>query len=71
LRADMPHYTYHMAARAWAAVGNADKALAYLNEAVDHNWPYRAFTEGCAEFELLLGLPQWAAILDRMSANEG
>jgi RimJ/RimL family protein N-acetyltransferase len=71
LRADMPDTIYHMAARAWAAVGNSDKALAYLNEAADRHWPHRAYTESCAEFELLQGLPQWAAILDRMSANEG
>jgi RimJ/RimL family protein N-acetyltransferase len=71
LRADMPDYLYHMAARAWAAVGNTDKALAYLDEAADRNWPHRDFTESCAEFELLQGLPQWATILDRMSTNEG
>lgn len=66
LRNDMPHYVYHTAARAWAAVGNTDKALAYLDEAVSRRWPYRAYTEDCTEFERLHGLPQWAALLNRM-----
>ena len=70
LRRDMPHYIYHMAARAWAALGNTDKALDYLNETVNREWSYREFTESCAEFEALRGLPQWTAILDRISANE-
>jgi hypothetical protein len=71
VRDDLSHETYHMAARAWAAVGNIAKALACLNEAADRGWTYRSYTEGCAEFDVLKGLPQWATILDRMSASEG
>jgi RimJ/RimL family protein N-acetyltransferase len=71
LRTDMPHYIYHMAARAWAAVGNTDQALTYLNETASRGWPHRDYTAGCAEFEQLQGSPQWTTILDRMSANEG
>jgi RimJ/RimL family protein N-acetyltransferase len=67
LRNDMPHYIYHMAARAQAALGNTDQALAYLDEVANRKWPYRDFTESCTEFESLRGLPQWAALLDRMS----
>jgi RimJ/RimL family protein N-acetyltransferase len=67
LRNDMPHYIYHMAARAQAALGNTDQALAYLDEVVKRDWSHRAFTESCPEFESLRGLPQWTALLDRMS----
>ncbi|RPI98239.1 MAG: GNAT family N-acetyltransferase, partial [Chloroflexi bacterium] len=70
LRDDMPHYCYHTTARAWAALGDTDKALAYLDETVKRDWSYRDFTESCAEFEPLRTLPQWTTILDRMSSKE-
>ena len=70
LRDDMPHYCYHTTARAWAALGDTDKALAYLGETVKRDWPYRDFTQSCAEFEALHAHPQWTALLDRMSSSE-
>ena len=66
---DSPHYFRHLAARAWAALGNRDKALEYLNAAVDRGWVNIDHTEDCREFESLHGTPEWAAVLERIQQN--
>lgn len=66
-RADNPDYYYHLAAVAWANLGEADKALTYLNAAVDHGWTEIEWTQRQPGFVLLHGRPEWEAVLARMT----
>lgn len=65
-REDNPDYYYHLAAVAWAALGEAGKAIKFLHAAVDHGWAHSEYTRQVKEFGILHGNPQWEAILDRM-----
>ena len=67
---DFPDYIYHVAALANAALGNSEKAIRYLNAAVDRDWSYSEFTEECEEFSILHGTPEWEAVLKRMQGIE-
>jgi RimJ/RimL family protein N-acetyltransferase len=67
-RDDHPDYYYHLAAVAWAALDEAEKALQYLNAAVDHGWRARDWTEQEEKFEFLHDSPEWKAVLKRMDA---
>jgi tetratricopeptide (TPR) repeat protein len=60
-----PELTYVAAARAWAALGAPDKALAHLSRAIDAGWDYAPDLE-CAEFDGLHDTPEWQALLERL-----
>lgn len=66
-REDNPDYYYHLAAIAWAALGDAEMAIYYLNAAVDHGWRARDWTERQENFKFLHSSPEWEAVLKRMS----
>jgi RimJ/RimL family protein N-acetyltransferase len=66
---DSPNYFYYLAGRAWAALGNRDRAFERLNAAVDRGWTDIVHTEDCREFEVLHGTPEWAAVLERMQQS--
>ena len=66
-REDYPDYYYHLTAVAWAALENKERAINYLNAAVDHGWQAREWTEQEGLFRILHGSPQWEGIIRRMS----
>jgi RimJ/RimL family protein N-acetyltransferase len=63
LRDENEDYYYHLAASAWALLGNKEKAIEYLKRAVDQGWEHIDFTKEQEEFEILHGMPEWDAIL--------
>ena len=65
-REDNPDYYYHLAAVAYAALGNSPQAIKYLNEAVDHGWVHAEWTSQVEQFASLAGTPDWEAVLARM-----
>jgi tetratricopeptide (TPR) repeat protein len=67
-RRDNPHYYYHLVAVTWAALGNKDKALEYLSEAVNHGWANAQSTQSVEEFVILHGDPRWEEILAHMNS---
>jgi RimJ/RimL family protein N-acetyltransferase len=69
-REDNPDYYYHLAASAWAILGDAQKAIHYLQAAVDHGWVEADFTKEAEEFAFLHGTPEWEALLKRMGSAE-
>jgi RimJ/RimL family protein N-acetyltransferase len=66
-RNENPDYYYHLAASAWALLGNRDKALQYLFAAADHGWTHVEWTKRQEEFSVLHGTPEWEDVLARMS----
>ncbi len=60
----------HLAARAWAALGDRDQAFEYLNAAADGGWDYVYHTRVCKEFKYLRSTPEWAAVLERIQQNK-
>jgi GNAT superfamily N-acetyltransferase len=67
-RENNPGYYYHLAASAWALLGDREQALKFLSAAVDHDWADAEFTGEQEEFEILHDAPEWTAILERMQA---
>lgn len=65
-----PSFLYHDAARAWAWAGDADRALQYLNQAIDKGWTDVSATEQCREFSALRETDGWHAALERMQPHE-
>jgi RimJ/RimL family protein N-acetyltransferase len=65
-RDENPDYYYHLAALAWAQLGNREKALYHLQAAVDHGWAHSEWTRQQEAFGILHGLPEWHAVLARM-----
>jgi RimJ/RimL family protein N-acetyltransferase len=65
-----PNYFYYLAARAWSALGNRDKAFEYLNAAVDHGWANINHMQDCREFGKLHGTLEWENVLERVRQNE-
>ena len=63
LRDENPDYYYHLAASAWALLGNGKKALKYLQAALDHGWKHVEWTQQREEFRFLHGTPEWDAIV--------
>jgi tetratricopeptide (TPR) repeat protein len=57
---------HHNVARAYAMLGDADKALCHLNNAIDKGWAKLEFTKDCEEFQSLWGTPGWEAVLNRL-----
>lgn len=69
LREENADYYYHLAASAWALLGDGDKALHYLQRAVDQGWRHGEWTSGQEEFAILHGRPEWEAILAQMEGD--
>jgi len=65
-----PDYYYHLAASAWALLGNKEKALQYLRAAADHGWANVEWTKQQEEFSILHGTPEWEAALARMEKGQ-
>jgi GNAT superfamily N-acetyltransferase len=66
LRDENPDYYYHLAASAWAILGNKEKALKYLHAAADCGWAQVEWTKQQEEFSILHGTPEWDTVLARM-----
>jgi len=66
-RDDNPDYYYHLAALAWAELGNREKALEYLRAAADQGWTHAEWTRQQEAFSILHGAPEWHTTLARMS----
>jgi RimJ/RimL family protein N-acetyltransferase len=69
LRDENPAYHYHLAASAWARLGNRDNALKYLLTAIDHGWTNVDRTKQQEEFSILHGTQSWNAVLARMNPD--
>jgi RimJ/RimL family protein N-acetyltransferase len=70
LRRDpFPHQYYHLAARAWAALGNRERATSLLHQAIDQGENRLDYTQGCAEFAILHGTSGWLTALERLRAT--
>jgi GNAT superfamily N-acetyltransferase len=65
-RRENPDYYYHLAASAWALLGNKEKSLRYLNEAVRAGWKDAEYTRAQEEFSILHGESEWDQLLRRM-----
>jgi RimJ/RimL family protein N-acetyltransferase len=70
LPGDPPAWAYHDVARAWAALGDRDKAFEYLGCAIDRGWSNVEETKECREFRELQDLPDWAAMIEKMQAGK-
>jgi RimJ/RimL family protein N-acetyltransferase len=66
-REENPNYVYHLAALAWAELGNREKALEYLRAAADRGWTHAGWTRQQEPFSILHGTPEWYTILARMN----
>jgi RimJ/RimL family protein N-acetyltransferase len=69
LREVNPDYYYHLAASAWALIGNGEKALAHLKLATESGWNNAAYTQEQEEFSILHALEEWEVVLAQMEAN--
>ena len=69
LREVNPDYIYHLVASSWALLGNKEKAIQYLQAAVDHGWKHAEWTEQQKEFGILHNIPEWQAVLARMNPD--
>jgi tetratricopeptide (TPR) repeat protein len=69
LREENPDYYYHLAASAWALLGNGAKALSYLEAAANHGWSNTAYTREQEEFSFIRDTREWNSILALMEAN--
>jgi RimJ/RimL family protein N-acetyltransferase len=63
-----PDWAYYDAARAYAVLGNQEKAFEHLNAAVDRGW---LDIEDTKEFESLVGRSEWTAVMDRVRLYKG
>ena len=70
-RDENPDYYYHLAASAWALLGEGEKALDYLQQAAAHGWSNADWTRQQEEFGILHGRAEWATILDQMAGGAG
>jgi len=70
LRDENPDYYYHLAASAYALLGNAAPALKYLQAAAEHGWAQAEWTRGQEEFSILHDAPEWETVLAQMENNE-
>jgi RimJ/RimL family protein N-acetyltransferase len=60
---------YHDAARTWAALGNRNKALSFLANAVKEGWSNPESTAASREFAPLHDSPVWTRLLEQMHRN--
>jgi RimJ/RimL family protein N-acetyltransferase len=68
-KAVVPTWAYFDTAQACAALGEANKALRYLQMAVKQGWSAVELTEQTPEFKILHDMPEWEATLERMKKN--
>jgi len=64
-----PQY-YHMAARAWAAMGDNDMAFQLLHLAIDRGENRLEHTRRCPEFVALREAAEWPMVLARLEAAQ-
>jgi GNAT superfamily N-acetyltransferase len=64
-----PHASY-LAARAWAGLGDRDRALVHLRTAAEQGWAFATSIRRAQEFEGLHERPDWAAVLQQIEQNE-
>jgi len=60
------HLYYHLAACAWAVLGNRNKAFRCLNEAVNKGWTNIELTSRCPEFHIFHETQEWKNLLARL-----
>lgn len=60
------HLYYHLAARAWAALGDSETALKYLDKAVGKGWTDLEGTKNCVEFTSLHEKAGWKILLEKL-----
>lgn len=65
-----PHQYYHLASRAWAALGNRERATSLLHQAIDRGENRLDYTQGCSEFAILHRTSGWLAALERLRASK-
>jgi GNAT superfamily N-acetyltransferase len=70
LAGEPPPHAAYLAARAWAGLGDRDRALAHLRTAADQGWASADSTRRAQEFEGLRDTPEWAAVLERIEQNQ-
>ncbi len=63
------HLYYHLAARAWAALGDQHTAFKYLNTAVDKGWTNIELTKRCIEFPIFHETQEWKNLLARFEGK--
>ena len=68
-RQENPDYYYHLAALAWAQLGDKSKALLNLSLAADAGWAHPQFTDEQPAFEILKDRPDWQAVMERIHQN--
>ncbi len=68
-RGENPDYYYHLAASAWAHLGNVQQALKYLEYAANHGWRNAQYTKNSAEFHILHSEPQWQVTIEKMEGE--
>jgi RimJ/RimL family protein N-acetyltransferase len=66
IQEDLPGYHYHLAARAYAALGEEHRALDHLAAAIAHGWHDISHTTRCKEFTELLQTTEWSALMARV-----
>lgn len=66
----VPIWAYFDNAQAWAALGDADNALKYLQIAAREGWSAAEWTEQVPEFKFLHGLPEWTKVIEQMQQNK-
>jgi len=70
LREENEDYYYHLAASAWALLGNAKEAIRYLQDAAQAGWSNADWTREQEEFEILHDNPAWDEVLAQMEEAE-
>jgi len=60
------HLYYHLAARAWAALGDSETALKYLDKAIGKGWTDLEETKKCEEFTRLHETAGWKRLLKKL-----
>jgi RimJ/RimL family protein N-acetyltransferase len=66
-RQENPDYYHHLAAAAWAKLGNVDQALHHLRRAVELGWSDAECTSHMTAFQILHDHPTWSALIASMS----
>lgn len=64
------HLYYHLAARAWAALGNRTAAFRCLKAAINEGWTEINSIKSCEEFECLHDTREWKDVLVRLQKSE-
>jgi hypothetical protein len=57
------HSYYHLAARVKAAIGDDEKAIKYLEKAIEKGWTNLDSTMSCKEFNRLIKSKAWQKVI--------